>query len=73
MLFPSPVRAADAPAQPTAVAPAVPAAAAKPAPKKPARAASHREEGTLVVFNRRIVTFRADLLGVTPLQRADRA
>ncbi len=37
------------------------------------RAAERLREGTLVVFNRPVVTFRADFMGITPDQRADNA
>ena len=71
-----PGRAADAPAATSA--PAAADGSARPAPSKgvtagAARPSSRVKEGTLVVFNRSIVTFRANFLGATPTQRADAA
>ncbi len=63
-------RAADAPPAPAA-ARAAPAKA--DAAARAAHAAAQSQEGTLVVFNRPIVTFRATFLGATPTQRAEAA
>ncbi len=39
-------------------------------PARPLHPASHVQPGTLVVFNRPVITFRASFLGATPAQRA---
>ena len=45
----------------------------KGAPARAPHAGAAQKEGTLVVFNRPIVTFRATFLGITPTQRAENA
>src|SRR5262245_43975366 len=46
-------------------------AAVKAATAKPLLPASQFKEGTLVVFNRPILTFRANFIGNSPAQRAE--
>src|SRR4029453_15171316 len=63
------VAAADPPAAPSAEpAPSPARAAAKPLLPPP-----RLKEGTLVLFNRPIVTFRASFIGNSPTQRAANA
>jgi small-conductance mechanosensitive channel len=64
-------RAADAPAAPDATAGV--AKVAKGSATRQARHAKEPKEGTLVVFNRPVFTFRAIFLGATPTQRVDAA
>jgi len=71
-----PGRAADSPTAPAAPAATDSAAKASPSRGVAARAArptAHVKEGTLVVFNRPIITFHATFLGTTPTQRAEGA
>ncbi len=58
---------------PPATDSAVKPAASKGAATRPVRPSAHVKEGTLVVFNRPIFTFRATFLGTTPAQRAEAA
>ncbi len=57
----------------TDVATAAAVKESKAAPVRAERAAAAQKEGTLVVFNRPIVTFRAAFLGITPTLRAENA
>jgi small-conductance mechanosensitive channel len=67
-LFATAARAADAPAPPAGDAAVAAPVAAKHLQKK-----ERPKEGTVVVFNRPIVTFRAEFLGTSPVLRAEAA
>jgi small-conductance mechanosensitive channel len=54
-------------------APAANGAPAKMAAARPLHPAQRIREGTLVVFNRPVITFRTSFMGSTPAQRADAA